>query len=473
MKKLSLILSLLFALPVYSQRFPGAAEFDLIGFARDSGHIQLELYYSIVQQFLPFTQSGDSWSAPIDAKITIYQDEKPIREETISKHISVKGSEEDLKKTASNTLVDAMYFTIGYSKNTYAKMIFQLKDLKGNAYSDTLQIRCDLPTDKKDTFSFGGIQFGSKLEEAAGNEQVFEKVGYVLTPNPSNTFGGDYGTLNYYTEVYAPASATGSNIEVTSRILDGALKEVSSKKQTVKVSSHILPFLATFDIDGLPTDSYYLEITAKKGDVVVARTAKVFYYENSMKLSEEETQAPASQIIDEESLFQLSDISKLGELELSERLAQAEYLMTSNERKTFKPLKTPEEKKRALFKFWRSKDEEGAKPLSYYRAYCQRVDMANKKFTYQKTMGWKSDRGRIYILYGEPDHIRTELFSTEAKPYIYWEYINRGIKIYTGNRAYFYFLDKLGGGNFIIIDSNVQGEVSEPDWYNREALRVH
>jgi GWxTD domain-containing protein len=265
----------------------------------------------------------------------------------------------------------------------------------------------------------------------------------------------------------------GSEVEITSRILDGALKEISSKKQKLQMQRHVVPFLATSDIDGLPTDSYYLELTVRKADVIVARSSKVFYYENTMMVSEEQPESPANQVLDEESLFQLSDISKLGELELEDKLGQADYLMTSTERKKIKQMKTPDEKKHGLFSFWRTKDEQGEKPLSYYRAYCQRVEMANKKFTYQKTLGWKSDRGRIYILYGEPDRIKPELFSTEAKPYIYWEYINKGIKILTGNRAYFYFLDKLGGGNFIIIDSNVQGEVSDPNWYNREALRVH
>ena len=55
--------------------------------------------------------------------------------------------------------------------------------------------------------------------------------------------------------------------------------------------------------------------------------------------------------------------------------------------------------------------------------------------------GWRSDRGRIYILYGEPE--RVESYSNQSDGiYEIWEYPS-GIK--------FIFLDRNRFGNFILI----------------------
>ncbi len=75
-------------------------------------------------------------------------------------------------------------------------------------------------------------------------------------------------------------------------------------------------------------------------------------------------------------------------------------------------------------------------------------------------------------MYGSPDRTVDELFSTQAKPYIQWQYIGRGYRLSDGSRAYFYFVDKMGGGNFTLVHSNVMGEVSNPNWYSMDALQI-
>ena len=90
-----------------------------------------------------------------------------------------------------------------------------------------------------------------------------------------------------------------------------------------------------------------------------------------------------------------------------------------------------------------------------------------------KTPGWKTARGRVLIQYGYPDEIQRQPFSIDTKPYMMWEYIGRNnIPLQFGSRAEFVFVDKQGGGNYILVHSNVRGETSETDWYSREALQT-
>jgi len=54
--------------------------------------------------------------------------------------------------------------------------------------------------------------------------------------------------------------------------------------------------------------------------------------------------------------------------------------------------------------------------------------------------GWKSDRGRIYIKYGEPDEVYNEVHPLDLKPYIVWVY-------YRPNLV-FVFMDMGGYGQY-------------------------
>ena len=461
-------------LSVHAQRGPGALEFDAIGFARDSGKIQVELYYSVLQQSLHFKEMGGKWVAPIRAKFQVIQDDKVIAEKDVQKQISFTGTKEDLSKNV-NISLDAMFFSVSFSKNTKAVLIFTGENKKGENSSDTI-VRSPmyLPVLKQDSFLFSGIEFASNLAESADKNNIFEKVGYIVTPNPSRIFGGEYNTLYYYTELYTPISKINANdsLSVTMRILDANQLQIVKKNQMMPITSKILPVLSSFEIDGLPTDSYSLEVSAQYGGTTVARIIKSFYYENSMKITEEETSGQEKKVLDEELLYQSSDINKMADLELNEKIEQANYAVNDETRKSFKKITLSEEKKKAFFSFWRKQDEPGAMPLSSYRRYFQRVEEANKKFSYQKTPGWKSDRGRVYVTYGPPNFTNAELFNTEAKPYITWEYASLNMRVTSGSKAQFVFLDRLGGGNFYLVHSNVIGEVQEPDWYSREAHRL-
>ena len=70
----------------------------------------------------------------------------------------------------------------------------------------------------------------------------------------------------------------------------------------------------------------------------------------------------------------------------------------------------------------------------------ERVNHANLNFS-NLNKGWRSDRGRIYIIYGPPDTV--ERYSNQSDGiYEIWEYPS-GLK--------FIFLDRNGFGNFMLV----------------------
>src|SRR6185503_19891337 len=83
------------------------------------------------------------------------------------------------------------------------------------------------------------------------------------------------------------------------------------------------------------------------------------------------------------------------------------YIITDQERKAFKKLETDEERERVIEEFWRRRDPDPNTDENEYREeYYERIAYANEHFA-SGIPGWKTDRGRIYIVYGKPDEIET------------------------------------------------------------------
>ena len=83
------------------------------------------------------------------------------------------------------------------------------------------------------------------------------------------------------------------------------------------------------------------------------------------------------------------------------------YIITDEERKAFKDLQTDEERQSFVEQFWLQRDptpdtEENEFKEEHYR----RIAYANDHFA-SGIPGWKTDRGRIYIMYGPPDEIES------------------------------------------------------------------
>ena len=79
------------------------------------------------------------------------------------------------------------------------------------------------------------------------------------------------------------------------------------------------------------------------------------------------------------------------------------YIITDEERSTFKALKTDEERETFIESFWARRDPDPDTDVNEYREeYYQRIAYANENFS-SGIPGWKTDRGRIYIMFGKPD----------------------------------------------------------------------
>jgi GWxTD domain-containing protein len=85
------------------------------------------------------------------------------------------------------------------------------------------------------------------------------------------------------------------------------------------------------------------------------------------------------------------------------------YIITPEEARAFKMLKTDEERERFIEMFWRMRDPNPSTQENEFRnEHYARIAHANETFGFRDVPGWITDRGRVYIMYGKPDEVQRE-----------------------------------------------------------------
>ncbi len=121
----------------------------------------------------------------------------------------------------------------------------------------------------------------------------------------------------------------------------------------------------------------------------------------------------------------------------------AVYIIAPEERAAFLRLDTDEERNKFIEQFWLRRDPTpGTAANEFKEEHYRRISYANERFA-SSVPGWKSDRGRIYIMYGPPDQI--ESHPQHAVPFEQWFYNHiEGV----GDRIVIEFEDRTGTGDY-------------------------
>jgi GWxTD domain-containing protein len=146
------------------------------------------------------------------------------------------------------------------------------------------------------------------------------------------------------------------------------------------------------------------------------------------------------------------------------------YIITDAERNAFLTLHTNEEREAFIDQFWlRRNPVPGAAENAFKEEHFRRIAYANEHFE-SSVPGWKTDRGRIYILWGKPDSVDAHQPSgdpcarfpincpeTNMSPFEVWHYnFLEGI----GNNILLEFLNSPKSGDYrLITDPNEKSAI--------------
>ncbi len=135
------------------------------------------------------------------------------------------------------------------------------------------------------------------------------------------------------------------------------------------------------------------------------------------------------------------------------------YIVTDAEKKIFLSLSTEEERGAFIVNFWKKRDPNPATPENEFKLeYYKRIALSNKFFGTSGLEGWRSDRGKIFILLGPPQDIQRDSYPSGSsftssqgptETWNYWDLPNPRLPY----NLELVFVDKFGTGNFVFDNS--------------------
>jgi GWxTD domain-containing protein len=137
-------------------------------------------------------------------------------------------------------------------------------------------------------------------------------------------------------------------------------------------------------------------------------------------------------------------------------ISEVRYIINKKEKKLFYSLVTEEERSEFITTFWKQRDPDPSTDENEFKIdYYDRIEQANKLFRDGGKHGWKSDRGRVYILLGPPEHRRYnpgEINSSVSARYWY----NYPHEVWYYGFYPILFIDRNENGTFQLLPSSGQ-----------------
>lgn len=369
--------------------------------------------------------------------------------------------------------------------------------LKGGVYDFELQIadknsllspfkyaqKIEIGYDSKKT-GLSDIEFLESFSKA-NKATILTKNGYDLVPYVSETFPRNLSRLSFYCEVYNAAKNLGDSEKfvVFYTIQADDLKPNSSATDSNKLISEYRSFskqkagpingiMASLNITNLPSGDYKLSIEVKdKDNKLLVSKSRNFRRENPVPLINSVHSGNSANssnsfgtanwgkdgTIPASFAFRLRNRDSLNEFVNSLRpIAQASEKKIIDENLTDTGIELVQQ---FFFNFWKARNV--SNPEGEWNTYYADVRKVNKLFGSLNIKGYNSDRGRVYLQYGEPYSRIPGDNSVGVYPYEIWKYNKIGNQ--TNVRFIFYDPD-YSNNYFVLLHSDVRGEPSNEQW---------
>ena len=254
----------------------------------------------------------------------------------------------------------------------------------------------------------------------------------------------------YLLEAY---SATADSGTMQVRVTDSSgTALVTTRATPIRVVAGGSVLKGALDLTGLPSGRYTLAVRLDVGGKIQERADQFVMADFQETMQREEARLAELRESDE-GYFGL-----LNEEQLQEAFAPLIYLAPSESLSVWKSGLTIRAKREFLTRFWTGRDPTPATPKNERReVFYSQIAEANRQYAEggrSTTPGWRTDRGRIFVKFGQPGDALDRRTSTgSAPPYQVWRYTR-------GKEQYYIFADRTGIGAYKLLATNDLRETS-------------
>ncbi len=315
--------------------------------------------------------------------------------------------------------------------------------------------------DLSSSISISNIVVAEYANKGDGSS-VFFKSGYDIIPRLVTFYPKELSIIPAYFEIYNTNLLPDSIFAIQQTITDALSGEVLQDfTQFTKLNTaEVVPFFKKIDISNLTSGKYILSFTIINKSMMQLSTQS-YHFDRSNDfdysyLAEELMLDPAFQesITDDSIGFYLESlipISKANEVRNIVKLVKS---------------KNAESARKYIQLYWAK-----TAPKNTYEAwikYKTQVLWVQKHFSNSFQKGYETDRGRVYLQYGPPNHINRNVSSSTEYPYEIWQYYRIGVY---NNKRFVFYNPEMTNNNYKLIHSDMIGELHNPNWPNELSRR--
>ncbi len=322
---------------------------------------------------------------------------------------------------------------------------------KKNGGELKMEKEIDIPT-FKDAGGCSDLILLSAISKTEDEHNPIAKNGLLIEPLIFGVVPANRRSLTGYMEIY-PQDFHAKTLKYS----------VVKNKKTIHTKSHrlknrpVIPQLMTISIEELKA-GYYLflvELMDDQSKVIGSRSAR-FYKAAPAKDAQWWLEATDG--------FDLGVFKDVQSDALDYALKSLYPIIDQEKRGLLKiVIESGNDEKKIAFlnDFWSHKYPDS--PLANYEKYMEIVRKIDKKFNSNVGYGFETDRGYIFLKYGNPNKVLTIDTEVDAPPYEIWYYHYLPDTRQTDVRFLFYN-PSLAHNDFHLLHSTCLGEVSNPAW---------
>lgn len=301
--------------------------------------------------------------------------------------------------------------------------------------------------------SISDIQVCENIRETS-EVTILSKSGYALFPRLINYFPADCQFLPTYLELYNPSKDSVSLRLKTSFFKQGDTNEiVDMTRFSDVVIQDVTPIIQKNIISNLSTGSYRMVYSLIQGSTILCTSAYFFDRMN------EPLEYIATDNIVLDPIFQKSIPNDSLPYYLASIIPVANPMEIPIINKLVKE-NDLDKMRKYMQSFWVITSGRLNASNSWLN-YKEQVKMVEKTYSTAIFKGYESDRGRVYLKYGQPSAIAARETSPSEYPYEIWQYDK--IKQFSNKRFVFYNPD-LVNNHYQLLHSDMQGELKNYRW---------
>jgi GWxTD domain-containing protein len=327
------------------------------------------------------------------------------------------------------------------------------------AFSKHEAIKISFPAE---TVNVSGIELLESYKQAAVPGPL-TKNGYDVVPYVANFFPVNMEKLIFYAEIYHTLKNLGENEKF---ILLYYLENYETAKKLDEFGGHIRAntmdvniAFSEIPIGQLPSGNYNLVLEVHdKTNKIVAFQKTYFQKINSAKVNAAVLSNSAESNLANSFVARFKKADSLTEYIRSTRPIATEFENAVAE-SDIKTKDVPTLQKRLLL-FWSTHNPKD--PEEAFNKYNEQVIAVQHSYGTRIFAGYNTDRGRVYLQYGNPNVRDVMDKEPSAYPYEIWTYYR--LPDGQTNRKFVFYDSDLSTNNYRLIHSDAKGEIYDNNW---------